>query len=62
MPDRDPRTAPVSSIPLAPRIAGLLTAIEREPVPERLLELARQLQKALQATPVEANPEENDGA
>ena len=47
MPDREPADAPVPApAPLA-GIAALLGAIEREPVPERLLELARELQAAL---------------
>lgn len=29
------------------KVAGLLSAIEKEPVPDRLMELALQLQKAL---------------
>ncbi|HXV30028.1 MAG TPA: hypothetical protein VD840_06835 [Sinorhizobium sp.] len=31
------------------RIASLMDEIQREPVPERLLELARELQKALRS-------------
>lgn len=49
MPDRKPADAPTVTAPAATaaRIAALLAAIEREPVPERLLELARALQEAL---------------
>ena len=47
MSERDPDSSPVHATPVAPRIAELLAAIEAEPVPERLLELARELQEAL---------------
>lgn len=45
MPDRRPRAAPPSPA-AAERLARLLAAIEAEPAPERLLELARELQRA----------------
>lgn len=41
-PDKTELGATVST-----KVAGLLSAIEKEPVPDRLMELALQLQKAL---------------
>lgn len=41
-PERTPRA-------LTPDLAALLEAIENEPVPERLADLARRLQSALRA-------------
>ena len=49
MPDHDPVAAPVPAPAPRPGIDVLLAAIEREPVPERLLALARELQAALRA-------------
>lgn len=54
MPDRDPDEAPAAIA--AARIAALLAAIEREPVPERLLELARALQAALRVRAPNGRP------
>ncbi|MBB5223463.1 hypothetical protein HNP73_003410 [Amaricoccus macauensis] len=47
MPDRDPRARPVTVA--AAHIDALLESIERERTPERLMELARELQDALRA-------------
>jgi len=54
MPDRDPDEAPAAIA--AARIAALLVAIEREPVPKRLLELARALQAALRVRAPSGRP------
>lgn len=48
MKDRHPLPEPTPR-PLTPELAALLEAIEREPVPERLGDLARRLQTALRA-------------
>jgi hypothetical protein len=47
MPDRDPRARPVTVA--AAHIGSLLASIERERAPERLIDLAHELQDALRA-------------
>lgn len=47
MPDREKNALPAPAPDGEAGIASLLAAIEREPVPARLLELARALQEAL---------------
>lgn len=51
MPDSEKAAVPVT----AKRIAALLDAIEREPIPERLMALARELQDALRNRAAEAD-------
>lgn len=56
MPDRDKDAIPAPSPDRDAGIASLLAAIEQEPVPARLLELARQLQEALRARSSDTSP------
>lgn len=49
MPERDRPAAPATPQTVAADIAELLVEIEREPVPDKLLKLAQQLQVALRA-------------
>lgn len=49
MPERDRHATPATPETVATSVTELLVAIEREPMPDRLLELARKLQAALRA-------------